>query len=91
MSFANQVLPLLKDRCTVCHGGINNLFLDSYANLMKGGLGGTEVIPGNPNASPVILRIRGQVEPRMPFGGPYLSDDQINLIAAWIAQGAQNN
>jgi hypothetical protein len=28
---------------------------------------------------------------RMPLGGPYLSDEDIELIRAWIIAGAQNN
>ena len=28
---------------------------------------------------------------RMPFGGPFLTQAEINLVRAWIAQGALNN
>lgn len=58
---------------------------------MKGGSSGSEVAPGNPEGSRIVRRIRGVDQPRMPFGGPYLSDAQIGLVAAWIAQGAKDN
>ena len=42
------------------------------------------VIPGNPAASEVIRRIKGQSIPRMPFDGPpYLSDDEMRVLADW--------
>ena len=49
------------------------------------------VVPGRPNASELLRRIRGQARPRMPMDGPpYLSEDEIGLIEAWIAGGARN-
>ena len=36
------------------------------------------MVPGKPEASELVRRIRGQAHPRMPFDGPpYLSDDEI--------------
>lgn len=52
------------------------------------------VSPGNPDASYIILKLRGDPNitgERMPLGGPYLSADQIAGIAAWIRAGAPNN
>ena len=47
--------------------------------------------PGRPNASELLRRIRGQAQPRMPMDGPpYLSEEEIGLIEAWIAGGARN-
>jgi hypothetical protein len=47
------------------------------------------VVPGNPAASELVRRIRGQALPRMPFDGPpYLTDEEIRLIEEWILQGA---
>lgn len=53
---------------------------------------GVRVVPGNPEASVLVRRIRGQTLPRMPFDGPpYLSDDEIRLIEAWVTQGARDD
>jgi hypothetical protein len=49
------------------------------------------VVPGNPAASELMRRIRGQARPRMPFDGPpYLEEAQIALVEQWIAQGARD-
>jgi hypothetical protein len=49
------------------------------------------VVPGHPEASELVRRIRGQALPRMPFDGPpYLSEADIALIVAWIRQGARD-
>ena len=52
------------------------------------------VSPGNPDRSYIILKLRGDPSitgERMPLGGPYLSTEQIEGIAAWIRAGAPNN
>ena len=55
-------------------------------NISKGPV----VKAGDPNASELVRRIRGQARPRMPLDGPpYLSIDEIRLIEDWIAQGAR--
>jgi len=49
------------------------------------------VVPGMPNASELVRRIRGQSRPPMPLDGPpYLSSDEIRLIEDWIMQGARD-
>ena len=68
------------------------MFLDSYSGVINGGFSGSEVLPGDPEGSRIIRRLRGiDSSARMPFGGPFLSDDQIGVIAAWIAAGAKDN
>jgi len=52
------------------------------------------VAPGDPDHSYMILKLRGDPSitgERMPLGGPYLTSDQIEGIAAWIRAGAPNN
>jgi len=49
------------------------------------------VVPGRPEASELLRRIKGQARPRMPLDGPsYLSADDIQLIETWIVQGARD-
>ncbi len=69
------------------------MFLDSYSGAMAGGVNGAVIAPGNPDGSKLVRKIRGTepVGERMPFGGPYLSGAQIDLIATWVAQGALDN
>ena len=52
------------------------------------------VAPGDPDHSYIILKLRGDPSitgERMPLGGPYLTSDQIEGIAAWIRAGAPHN
>ncbi len=95
ISFSRNVFPVFQSAgCTGCHGGTNNLYVDSYAHLMLGtSLHGPVVTPGNGEGSVIIKKLRGTAGfgSRMPLGGPYLPDATINKISLWITQGAQDN
>lgn len=95
VSFANDVLPIFVSKgCTGCHGGTNNLFVDTYAHLMSGGsVNGPVVTPFNGEGSKIIMKLRGTASfgARMPQGGPYLDNATIDKISTWITQGALNN
>jgi mono/diheme cytochrome c family protein len=91
IDFATQIQPIFDDNCVRCHGPNvqqNQLRLDSLAGLMQGSLHGKVVIPGNSKDSPLLRRLLGLDEPRMPFGSPPLRTEKIDLIRAWIDQGA---
>lgn len=50
--------------------------------------------PGDPERSYMILKLRGApgiVGARMPFGGPFLSDAQIQTFVEWVLAGAERN
>ena len=96
-TFTN-VLQIFQDNCGGCHIGNaqNGVQLDSYQNVTTsvGDVYGTEVVnPGNPDQSPLVDKIEPSPEngQRMPQGGPYLSDERINQIRQWIADGANND
>lgn len=86
------VSQLFEDRCVFCHSGEfapMGLQLDSYAAVIAGSENGPVVAPGGADDSPLYHRITGQASPRMPLDGPpFLNDDEIALIAAWIMEGA---
>ncbi|MHC1743491.1 MAG: c-type cytochrome domain-containing protein [Syntrophobacteraceae bacterium] len=89
----SEVSAVLTDNCTLCHAApspASGLRLDGYAGIMKGGKSGPVVVPGDPEKSEIIRRLRGLSEPRMPMSGPpWLSDDKIALIEQWIKAGAK--
>jgi len=94
VSFSTTILPRFQSSCVGCHGGTNNLFLDSYAGLMAGtSRNGPVVTPGNGEGSLLVRVLRGTAVgiPRMPQGGPFLSSGEIDNISLWITQGALNN
>ena len=50
--------------------------------------------PGNPDNSYLYLKVTGTPGisgSRMPAGGPYLTDAQLQAVAAWITRGAPND
>ena len=95
ISFTNDILPIFQSKgCTGCHGGTNNLYVDSYQHIMLGNsVHGPVVTPGDGEGSTIIKKLRGTATfgVRMPQGGPYLPDTTIAKISLWITQGALNN
>jgi ankyrin repeat protein len=91
VDFEKQVQPLLSQRCYGCHGPDvqqSGLRLDKRQNAMRGGDYGPVIIPGKSAESKLIRRVvNGDGALQMPPTGP-LSSEEINLLRAWIDQGA---
>ena len=82
--------PIFSAYCTGCHGGTApraGLDLRTYATALAGSNGGPVMIAGDPDASLLMQRIRGQILPQMPRGRAPLSEAEIAWIAAWITAG----
>lgn len=50
--------------------------------------------PGDPDASYLLRKLRGDpgiLGERMPFGGPYLGNAEIDVIERWVLDGAKDN
>jgi len=88
-----DVLPILKAHCYQCHSGdqkLGGLSVDSLAGMLRGGANGPSVVIGKSAASPLIRRILGQDgKPRMPMGFAPLAERDVNVLRAWIDQGAK--
>ena len=94
VSYSRDVQPIFNAYCVSCHGDVGpeeGLSLTSYEGVMAGSVHGPVVIPGDPINSELVKRIKGISTPRMPFGGPPLSETQIHTIEMWVAQGAKDN
>ena len=93
-----HVAPIFATRCAKCHSenGLmgpapEGYLLNSYQSTLARGER-VRVVPGNPAASELLRRVRGQSRERMPLDGPpYLDADEISLIEDWIAQGAADS
>jgi len=87
--------PILQARCVMCHASAApsaGLALDGIDALLAGSARGPVVVPGDPDASELVRRMRGASLPRMPLTGPpYLSDEEIDLFVRWIAAGAASD
>jgi hypothetical protein len=99
VSFSEDILPLLKWRCSSCHqsGGEgvekSGLDLTTYEGIMKGTKFGPMVIAGDPESSNLMLLLDWRASPalRMPHGKKQLSKCDRDSIRTWIREGALNN
>ncbi|MDZ4802134.1 MAG: DUF1549 domain-containing protein [Bryobacteraceae bacterium] len=81
-----EAWAILKSRCASCHN----------ANLASGGLRVDtrdalvlkSVVPGRSASSPLLQRITGEKQPRMPLGAPPLPQAEVAAIRSWIDSGA---
>ena len=93
ISYTNQIQPIFNSNCTGCHmgGGAATLNLTDYNGMMAGGVSGLAVISGDHYNSELYNRITlpegaaGSMPPNDP-----LSQEEINLIADWINEGAND-
>jgi mono/diheme cytochrome c family protein len=96
--FTRDILPIFQKSCFDCHSGEKlkgDFSLETVAGLLKGGQSGEPaIVPGKPDASPLIRMVTDQVEDlEMPPLGkrakyPALTKDEIAKLSGWIAQGA---
>lgn len=90
--FHKEILPILQEECFRCHGEKDKggLKLDSRAAALRGGDSEIpSIVPGNPEASELMVRLRTHDEDLvMPPSGDPLSKEQIAKLEAWIREGA---
>jgi mono/diheme cytochrome c family protein len=90
LDFEAHVRPILKANCFQCHGedGQRKGRLDVRLRrlLVQGGRSGPALVPGNPEASLIYLRLqRGE----MPPGKKKLTAAEVDIVRRWIWQGAR--
>ena len=100
VSYADQIQPILTQSCggSGCHvnsstSGVNVSSYDALMNSSGIVYGEPVINPGNPDESPLVDKIEPnpQFGSRMPQGGPFLTNDEIAQIRAWIEGGAEDN
>lgn len=85
-----EVNTIVTKHCVMCHsaqGAGLGLRLDSYAAAIAGSKNGRVLVPGDPEHSELIRRLKGLSTPRMPFLGYPLPEEQIELIIRWVEAG----
>ncbi|MCP5539717.1 MAG: DUF1553 domain-containing protein [Akkermansiaceae bacterium] len=91
--FHRDVLPVLREACFRCHGEKNKggLKLDTRDAALRGGDSEiASVVPGDPEASELMVRVRsGEEDLVMPPTGDPLTEAQIATLDAWIRGGAE--
>jgi mono/diheme cytochrome c family protein len=94
VDFARQILPVLSDKCFVCHGpdGTDKdvLQLDSYDAATRD-LGGYRAIdPNSPNESTLLARINSTDDPMPPADAEkQLTAAERELLTRWVRQGGE--
>ena len=84
IDYETEIQTIFNNNCISCHGNSGGLSLESYANLMTGGNSGTVIISGDHSNSLLWEKINsGQMPPNNQ-----LPSSNIDLIAAWIDEGA---
>lgn len=94
VAFAKIIHPILDAHCISCHNhskSKGDLQMHTVEGLIKGGENGPLFVPGNAEESRMIERIRlpKDDEHHMPpEGKSQLTDDEIELLAWWVSEGA---
>jgi hypothetical protein len=95
VDFSSEIRPLLEYRCSRCHGEKKRqggLRLDRQTSVLRGGESGRPtVVPGHPEDSELLRRVRlpREHDEAMPSSGARLTVFEIALLERWIANGAR--
>lgn len=94
VDFSTQIKPILNKNCITCHGGVKKnggfslLFEEeAFADTESGQ---PAIIRGDAANSEFIRRLNeDDLELRMPYEKPKLSNEEIDLLTRWVDQGAE--
>lgn len=83
-SWQGSIEGLFRNRCSTCHGltAVGGLSLATYANALKGGNSGPGIVPGDPDASFVVIIQRAGNHPGQ------LSEEELQQVIEWIEANA---
>ena len=82
--FAADIAPLFTERDIGCMSGFG-VELDDYGYM--GDATGDATFSDHANARHVHARLAGTERPRMPAGGPFWSEAQLQLFDQWMTDG----
>jgi Protein of unknown function (DUF1553)/Protein of unknown function (DUF1549)/Planctomycete cytochrome C len=91
ISFATDVDPMLERSCRSCHGDaaqLGKLDLSTRESALRGGARGSDLVPGNAEASRLYRRVAGLEQPAMPAQGTPLTAQEVASLKRWIDEGA---
>ena len=92
VQFVRDLAQTVVTTCIDCHGGMQpagRLNLTTFNGLLRGGDSGPIVVPGKPDESLLIKKLRGTAGQRMPLRKAPLDDALIQKFETWIAEGAK--
>jgi hypothetical protein len=91
--FESDILPIFRAHCYDCHGPEkqkSGFRLDLRSAALRGGSGDVAIVPGKPDASPLLnfVNLPKDDDLRMPPKGEGLSEAELQILREWIAGGA---
>ncbi len=94
VDFAREVLPVLSDKCFVCHGPAGEardaLRLDSFQEATRARDGRRAIDPENLAKSEILVRIHSAEDPMPPADAQkQLTAAERTLLTRWVKQGGQ--
>ena len=99
VAYEKDIKPIFETSCVKCHGDQKpkgKLSLNSLEGVLKGGVDGKVVVPGDSAKSMLVHSIAylGDEDKFMPppknkSNIARLTNEQVGLIRAWIDQGAK--
>ena len=94
IDFAKEVLPILSNKCFLCHGPdtkkAKDLRLDSFEGATADRDGVQAIVPGDPKASELVHRIFDQDDPMPPEDAEHhLTDPERELLRQWVTEGGE--
>ena len=91
----DDILPILRLRCTICHGArVQEAGLDlrTRSSMLKGGKSGPTLVPGKPEASLFFQRILAEEMPPhnrlVDASVKRVTEGEIERVRKWIQVGA---
>ena len=83
-TYSNEISTIFQDHCTGCHGTSGQLNLQTYNDMMAGGINGSPIVIFDPDNSLLWQKIENNT---MPPSSP-LADSLKSKIQLWINEGA---
>jgi len=92
--FVADIQPILESNCLRCHNeddAKGGLRMDTHAAIMEGGDTADAIVPGDPAASELMVRLHLRPIDKgvMPDEGRALEPGEIALLEAWVKTGAE--
>ena len=98
-TYWQDVRPILRKNCTVCHNARNlteedlsgGLSLDGYANVLRWKEKNRNLVKAKTSADSLLHKVlvATSADRRMPPGGKSLTKEEIAVVRAWIDGGAK--
>ncbi len=94
VNFAREVLPILSNKCFVCHGpdreASDEVRLDSFEAATQGEAGERAIDPDDPEQSLILVRLHSADAPMPPADAEkQLTAAERDILTRWVKQGGE--